>query len=202
MSRDPIEHHPAREKWNKRFAEGGFEAFPEEPAEWLVEHQELLRSVAPGRALDVACGNGRNALYLTQHGFEVDAVDISDFAIDRLRAAAAERKLPISPTLANLEDGSLPTDEYEVIVNIDYLERKLFGSLKRALKPGGLVFFETVAQAHIDELGERFNPQFVLGRNELLEAFSDLFICHYWEGVACRRGGGRGVASLVARQPA
>lgn len=128
-------------------------------------------------------------------------MDISDFAIDRLRGAAAERRLPITPRLADLEEDSLPIAEYEVIVNINYLQRDLFGSLRRALKPGALLFFETVSQAHLDELDERFNPRYVLGRNELLDAFSDLFICHYWEGAVRRGVAGRGVASLVARTP-
>jgi tellurite methyltransferase len=200
VSRASIEPHPARERWNKRFAEGGFEPFPDDPAEWLVEHRELLRSAAPGRALDVACGNGRNALYLARQGFDVEAVDISDYAIDRLRAAAAERALPITPRRADLEDDPLPVGQYELIVNVNYLQRDLFGPLGRALKPGGLLFFETVSQAHLEEAGGCFNPRYALGPNELLQAFSELFVCHYREGVVRRRGTERGVASLVARR--
>jgi SAM-dependent methyltransferase len=131
----------------------------------------------------------------------VDAVDISDFAIERLRAAAAERDLPIAPKVMDLEKGPLPAAAYEVVVNVNYLQRDLFDSLARALRPGGLLVFETVAQAHLDEFGREFNPAYVLARNELLRAFPDLFVVHYREGVAKRGGGRRGVASLVAQRP-
>ena len=201
MSRASIAPHPARAKWNKRYAEAGFEPFPDDPAEWLTEHDSLLRTLAPGRALDVACGNGRNALHLARLGFEVDAVDISDFAIERLRAAAAERDLPITPKLMDLEDDHLPADRYDVAVNFNYLQRDLFDPLARTLRPGGLLIFETVAQAHLDELGEDFRQDYVLAPNELLRAFPGLLVRHYREGVVRRGGAERGVASLIAQRP-
>jgi SAM-dependent methyltransferase len=173
----------------------------DEPSEWLTEHDPLLRALAPGRALDVACGSGRNALHLARLGFEVDAVDISAVAIEHLRTAAAEYDLPIVPKVMDLEDDPLPVAAYEVVVNFNYLQRDLFDSLARALRPGGLLVFETVAQAHIDELGREFNPDYVLARNELLRAFPDLFVLHYREGVVRRGSGERGVASLVAERP-
>ena len=76
-----------RERWNERYADGGLEPFPDAPAEWLVAHEALLPG--GGRALDVACGDGRNAVYLAQLGYMVDAIDVSDVAIGALRAAAS-----------------------------------------------------------------------------------------------------------------
>ena len=52
----------ARDRWNERYAQADRAWLPETPAEWLVEHEALL--TGSGRALDIACGDGRNALYL------------------------------------------------------------------------------------------------------------------------------------------
>ncbi|MBW3551355.1 MAG: methyltransferase domain-containing protein [Proteobacteria bacterium] len=92
----------ARDRWNERYAQGGRQWMPETPSEWLVDHAELL--IGGGRALDVACGDGRNALYLAHLGYTVDAIDVSDVAIAALRAATASRGLTmtIEPRVAGV----------------------------------------------------------------------------------------------------
>jgi tellurite methyltransferase len=189
----------ARERWNERRSLSRFEPFPDAPAEWLVAHGSLLGSA--GRALDVACGDGRNALHLARLGFEVDAVDVSDVAIDALLAAAPERAPGVHPRVVDLEREPLPEAAYDVVVNFNYHQRDLFPALERALRPGGWLLFETLARAHIDELGKRINPAYVLGDNELLHAFPGLRVRRYREGVVARDCGPRGVASLVAQRP-
>jgi tellurite methyltransferase len=189
----------ARERWNERRSQGGFEPFPDSPAQWLVDNGALLG--AGGRALDVACGDGRNALHLARLGFEVDAVDVSDVAIDALRAAAPERAPAVRPRVLDLEREPLPFDAYDVVLNFNYLQRGLFAALERALRPGGWLVFETLGRAHIDELGKRINPAYVLDDNELLRAFPGLRVRRYREGVVARACGPRGVASLVAQRP-
>jgi tellurite methyltransferase len=195
----------ARENWNRRYSEQEFEPFPDRPSEWLVENRELIERVGrsghrPRLALDVACGSGRNARYLAELGFAVDAVDVSDVAVAALRAAADERGLAVDARRIDLETEPLPVGRYDVIVQLNYLQRDLFGALERALTPGGILLVETVARAHVDELGNRFDPRFVLADNELLHAFPDLLVRHYREGVAERAGKPRGVASLVAER--
>ena len=189
----------ARERWNERRSENGFEPFPDAPSEWLVEHGSLLGG--GGRALDIACGDGRNALYLARLGFEVDAVDVSDVTIDALRAAAPERAPAVHPRVVDLEREPLPEGEYDVVVSFNYLQRDLFGALERALRPGGWLVVETFSRAHIDELGKRMNPAYVLDDNELLRSFPGLRVRRYREEVVERAGGASGVASLVARRP-
>ena len=194
----------ARERWNSRYAGDAFEPFPPTPAEWLVEHRALLRervaqAGAPA-ALDVACGDGRNARLLAELGFAVEAVDVSDVAVAALRAAAAERGLAVQARVLDLERDRLPAGAFDVVICLNYLQRDLFGALAAALRPGGLLLAETFAQAHIEELGRSFNPAYVLDPNELLHAFGDLFVRHYREGVAERRGEPRGVASIVAQR--
>jgi tellurite methyltransferase len=190
----------ARERWNERYSAATFEPFPDAPAAWLVEHASLLRG--GGRALDVACGDGRNARYLASLGYAVDAVDVSDVAIDALRAAAPERAPGVRARLLDLGSEPLPEDEYDVVACFFYLQRDLFAALERAMRPGGWLLFETFARAHVDELGNRMNPDYVLGDNELLHAFPRLRVAHYSEGIVERRYGPRGVASLAAQRPA
>jgi len=237
----------AREKWNRRYTEKGLRPFPDRPAEWLVENRSYLienRSSLVGsagrRALDVACGDGRNALYLAQLGFDVVAVDVSDVAVTSLRAAAADRGLDESRPLGDsrkrraarrgaidenrplgdsrkrraarrgaidarqvdLEHEPLPAERFDVIVQLNYLQRDLFGPLARALTVGGILLVETVTRAHVEELGNDFDPRFVLDYNELLQSFPDLHILHYREGLADRSGRPRAVASLVAERRA
>ena len=85
---------------------------------------------------------------------------------------------------------------------MNFLERDLFGPLHDALAPGGLLFYETLALAHVEQLGHSFNPDYLLGHGELLRAFGDLEVIAHQEGVVQRSGGPRGVGSLVARRPA
>jgi SAM-dependent methyltransferase len=191
----PDEPEPARERWNRRYTEKGLTPFPERPSPWLAENRALLSG---RRALDVACGDGRNALFLAQLGFAVDAVDVSDVAVAALRAAAHERGLSVDARRMDLEVEPLPEGRYDVVVQINYLQRNLFGALERTLTPGGVLVVETVTRAHVEELGNRFDPRFVLDDNELLRSFPTLLVRHYREGVAERSGRPRGVASLVA----
>ncbi|MDQ6805212.1 MAG: class I SAM-dependent methyltransferase [Actinomycetota bacterium] len=188
----------ARERWNRRYSERELNPFPDRPSEWLVENRELLTGPAGRRALDVACGAGRNARYLAELGFTVDAVDVSDVLVAALRAAAGERGLAVEARQMDLEVEPLPVARYDIVVQFNFLQRDLFVPLARALTPGGILLVETVTRAHLEELGNRFDPRFVLGDNELLRAFPDLLVRHYREGVIESTGKPRGVASLAA----
>ncbi|CAN5230509.1 methyltransferase domain-containing protein [soil metagenome] len=188
----------AGERWNARYTQD-FQPFPDAPAPWLVAHRALL--TGGGRALDVACGDGRNARYLAQHGYTVDAIDASDVAIEALRAAAQERGLAIRPLVVDLEHEPPPPGPYDVVVTMNFLQRDLLGPLQDALAPGGLLFYETFGQAHVNELGRSFNPAYLLENGELLRAFGALELVEHFEGVAERSGGPRGIGAIVARRP-
>jgi SAM-dependent methyltransferase len=192
----------ARERWNERYGDGSLDALPEAPAEWLVAHRDLLPG--GGRALDVACGDGRNALYLAQLGYMVDAIDVSDVAIGALRTAVQERGLAmtIAPRVVDLDREPLPAGPYDVIVMLNYLQRDLFSALAGALAAGGLLLCETFGRAHVDELGRSFNEDYLLDDGELLRAFSQLDVIDHHEGVATRSGALRGVGGIVARRRA
>ena len=187
----------AGERWNERYTQG-FEPFPDAPAAWLVAHRDLL--TGGGRALDVACGDGRNARYLAELGYTVDAIDASDVAVDALRGAATERGLDVTPSVVDLEREPLPPGPYDVIVTMNFLQRDLFDAMQDALAPGGLLLYETLGQAHVAELGRSFNPAYLLEDGELPRALHRLAVVDHFEGVAERSGGPRGVGAIVARR--
>ena len=107
---------------------------------------------------------------------------------------------PFARSSLDLEHEPLPAGDYDIVVCMSYLQRDLFGALQRALRPGGVLLYETFSRAHVEELGKSFNPAYVLDRNELLHAFDELHVRHYREGIAERGGDARGVASLVAQR--
>ncbi len=182
---------PARETWNARYRERGTEPGP--PSEWLVRNAELL---AGTRALDLACGTGRNSLFLAARGFAVDALDISEVAIQALQGTPGVRA-----RVANLEREPLPRDAYDVIVLINYLQRDLFAPVAAALAPRGIVIAETVTRAHADELGRTFDRRFLLEPGELRRAFPGLRVRRCEEGLVQRAGRPRAVASIVVQRP-
>ncbi len=200
--------HPDRERWNRRYRESGpgSGAFPTAPAEWLTSHEELLSAQPKGRALDVACGNGRNAVYLARLGFEVDALDISEVAIEWLGEKVRREDLPVHKRWSDLADETLSPESYQVVVNVNYLERKILPALAAALVPGGLLFFQSFTRDHIDVLGRDLDPLFTFATNELLRSFLDLRILEYRDEIIHLNPDSprspRAVARLVARKEA
>jgi tellurite methyltransferase len=184
-----------RRYWNERHANA---IFSDEPAPWLVEHRQLIETQPRGRALDIACGGGRNALFLAELGFEVDALDISDVAIEHVRRLAAGRGLPIAAARADLAvTRDFPRPSYQIVIDFFYRERALFGPIADALAPAGLLFFQTFVGSRPDGA---FGPRFGLEPGELRAAFARLEILHYDEvEIGDAERGRRTVARLAAR---
>lgn len=185
-------------KWNARHAaaSGG-----DEPVAVLKDYAYLLP--ATGRALDLACGRGRNALFLAQQGLQVDAWDIAEVAIEQLAAIAQEQQLPITAEVRDVVEQPLPGETYDVVLVSYFLERELARPLIQALKPNGLLFYQTFSRARVDDTGPG-NPAFRLAPNELLQLFAPLqvLVYHDEDVVGDTRRGVRNVAQLVARKPA
>jgi SAM-dependent methyltransferase len=165
------------------------------PASWLVEHADLIpRS---GDALDVACGSGRHALWLAERGLRTLAVDRNADAVRSLNDEAARRRLPLRAEVRDIEDGAIPftPSSHDVIVVVHYLHRPLFQSLIDALRPGGVLVYETFTTAQAAR-GKPTNPDYLLKPGELPELVRPLEI------LASREGDydGRMVASVIARR--
>ncbi|MPZ76094.1 MAG: methyltransferase domain-containing protein, partial [Deltaproteobacteria bacterium] len=120
--------------------------------------------IPPGLALDMATGNGRNALFLAERGFTVIGIDVSSIALEEARRRAAEKFLQITWRRADLEQMQLPHEAYDLIVNFNYLQRSLIPHIKKSLKVGGHVIFETFL---IDQqaIGHPKNPAYLLQHN-------------------------------------
>jgi 2-polyprenyl-3-methyl-5-hydroxy-6-metoxy-1,4-benzoquinol methylase len=159
-----------------------------------VAHAALLpRS---GVALDVACGRGRNAFWLASHGLSVHAVDRDESAVSHVRAVASAAGLTIDARVQDLEvlAPDLGQARYDTIVAVHYLHRPLFPHLIAALRPGGLLVYETFTQAQVRR-GKPKNPAFLLEPGELRALTAGLAILAWREG----EFGGRDVASIVCR---
>jgi tellurite methyltransferase len=150
----------------------------------------------PGRALDLACGTGRNALWLAQHRWNVTAVDGSATAVEILRSRARGAGVRIDAQIADLEDSgfAIEPDCYELIAMCYYFQRNLIEPCKRGLVPGG----DMVAIALLMEPGKE-NSTFRLQPGELRGYFTNWDILRYREGTDVWQ---HKVAELVARRPA
>ena len=184
-----------RERWDARYAERAQQPYPP-PDDWLTEHRELLAGRGR-RALDLACGWGQNALWLAEQGYEVDAVDISGVALARGREEAARRGLRVRFIQADLDDYRLPVAAYDLIVVFYYLERRLIPDLRAALRPGGLLVYETFNQA-IRTLRPEIQPRYLLEAGELQRLFAGWEMLDHHDG----RPGKEMASGIVARRPA
>lgn len=194
--------HPDALRWNEKYNKRGPENFGITPASWLFRHQAMLRDLAPGKALDIACGNGKNSFFLAEMGFDVDAVDISDVALDWVKAQAANKDFSIHTHQIDLTKAEFPSSDYHVIANMNFLERSLFKSIVEALAPGGIVCFETMYRDETEVLGSQMNPDYLLDYGELLTVFRELRIVAYEERIQTinDRGRQKALASIVARK--
>lgn len=178
-----------RDKWDARYREGAYRDRTR-PSALLTEHvPEILATqravageTAPLRALDLACGAGRNALYLAGLGYQVDALDISAEALDRAERAAQDRGLQVSWMVHDLDQG-LPRrlPDYDLVVVIRYLDVSLVTAAADRLRPGGSLICEAHLMSDEPVIGPR-DPNFRARPGELRAAVAGLDIAEYWEG--------------------
>lgn len=165
-----------RASWEERHR--GAEAAEPEP--FLIEMLPLLPR---GLALDVAAGTGRNSIALARASLTVVAADFSANAMHTLHQFARSNGLPIVPVIADLEYGfPFRPRSFDVVVNISFLDRALVPQLKKTLRSGGVLLFDTFL---IDQaaLGHPRDPRFLLQHNELREMLGDMDLLRYREGI-------------------
>ena len=160
-----------RIKWNKKYRT---ESYPTEVASVVKQFYHL----APGKkALDIAAGNGRNAVFLSQKGFSVDAVDISEVGLIEFTS----RFPNINAICADLDQFEIASGHYDLILNVKFLNRRLFPYIQEGLKPGGVVIFHTLLGSKSDERTPEHCRDYLLRTNELLHAFLAMKIIYYCE---------------------
>jgi tellurite methyltransferase len=194
-------------EWDERHREAAQNS-PAEPASIVSEWLPLFPD---GPALDLACGTGRNTVLLGERRHWVTAVDWSGTALDILENRARKAKIHLSRAdaadmgesrargirliQANLEEIKLPEAAFSLVLCLQYLQRSLFFQMGRALRPGGMVLFETFTRAQLNYSGGPRNPAHLLEAGELRTAFPELHLLFYRELNA-----GQGIASLVAQK--
>ena len=197
-----------REKWNARYR-GTPCACLAEPNALLVEwlpRVELELEPGSRTAVDVACGQGRHVLYLARRGWTVDAMDISEVALEQIAAAATAEGLSVTchqrdfEPPAPLAASPFEPDRYDLAVMMRYTNLPLLPYIAAALRPGGYLVTEVYLKSDRADAGPR-NPDYRVTSGALREAAAGLETIAYLEGVATdREGRSTPLAQLVARR--
>jgi tellurite methyltransferase len=171
-------------------------SYDQNPAPLLMKFSTLLPR---GRALDIAMGEGRNALYLASQGFQVEGLDNNSQAVSKCQELAQARQLSITAKVVNLEAYHLETQLYDLVICFYYLQRSLIPQIKGALKSGGAAVYETFLIDNHLQYGHPRHREYCFDHNELLGFFRDFRILFYNEGPLAE--GQTFVAQIVAQKP-
>jgi SAM-dependent methyltransferase len=167
-------HHPdERALWNEKFRSGSHASMEPDPflvAAYRDYVEPLFGDLAGGRALDLAGGAGRHAMFLAERGWDAALLDVSDVGIERARREAKTRGVPIHLRNQDAKSAELGNEKFDLIVVFFFLEREIFPAIRRALKPGGILIYKTYTAEHPLLSGGKGprHPMHLLESNELL----------------------------------
>ncbi len=186
-----------KDKWEKHYSSSVNE-FPA-AIEVLTQNQYLLPR--QGRALDLACGRGANAICLAEYGLNVSAWDISSSALNALSLQAKIKSLNIDIDIRDVSAQPPEPETFDVIVVSHFLDRDLISQIKNAIKQNGLIFYQTFIKNKVKDVGPN-NPDYLLTENELLNFFNDWKIIFYREEgtIGDINAGFRNQAMLIAQK--
>ena len=162
--------------------------------------EQVIDAIPRGRALDLAAGAGREAVFLALNGFAVEAWDHDRDVLERARALAARHGVAIATAVRNLERRApdLPVGGHDLVTVFRFLHRPLLPHVARAVAPGGFLVYETFRRGQ-ERYGRPRPPRFLLDPGELRTAFPGLVVERYEE---VDPEGGPVMARLLARRPA
>ncbi|HIJ86732.1 MAG TPA: class I SAM-dependent methyltransferase [Desulfuromonadales bacterium] len=157
-----------RIKWNARYqSEDSF--LGEHPSPFLAREIERVKALVPGpKALDIACGEGRNSVFLARHGFRVTGLDISDTGLEKGKNRAQTMGLAVEFRRVDLDDYSIQ-GTFDLILNFNFLLRELIPFEVAALNPGGVLLYDTIMAS--DQLIQIHKPAYLLQPGELSRLF-------------------------------
>jgi tellurite methyltransferase len=181
-----------KDKWNSKYKDNEY-ITGKEPSDWLRTNICLLAK--NGKALDIAGGEGRNSVFAASNGYDVICLDISENGLRKAQALAQEKNTKITTVLVDLDSGALKENEYDLVLCFNFLDRNLFSGIRKTLKSGGLLFYETFTLDHLEH--SSFKKEWVLEANELLHEFSGFRILRYQEV----NQNSKAFASMVAQKP-
>ena len=192
------ESESTKARWNERYDRDMY-IYGKEPAAFLKQKMDRLKQ---GKALVLAMGEGRNAVYLAQNGFDVTGVDISEVAIEKCNKLAEERNTTVNAVVADLTDYDMGEAQFDLITKFYYYEPSIFPQIIDALKPGGMFILEQFSTDHLkyretSGFGPR-NPDYLIKPNELLEHFESLRVLYYEDTVVeLDEGMHKGTAAVI-----
>jgi len=180
-----------RNKWDQRYAEDSYQK--NNPVTFL---EDWLPRLPVGRALDVACGAGRNTLFLAQAGYRVDAIDISAVGLNKARDKAENLGLDINWIEHDLDQPYQFDTDYDLIVVMWYVNLALITKLCDCLAPDGYLLAEEHLITNQEVIGPQ-NPDFRVGPGALREAVSSLEVLLYEESIEPIPEGGQVASARV-----
>ena len=195
---DESESEATKARWDERYDRDMY-IYGKEPAAFL---KQKISGLKKGKALVLAMGEGRNAVYLAQNGFDVTGVDISEVAIEKCNKLAKERNTTVNAVIADLTDYDMGEAQFDLITKFYYYEPSIFPQIIDALKPGGMFILEQFSIDHLkyretSRFGPR-NPDYLIKPNELLEHFKSLRILYYEDTVVeLDEGMHKGTAAVI-----
>lgn len=184
-----------RRRWDAKYAARDVPA-QVEPDAWLAS---CAKGLPVGRALDLASGLGHNAVWLATRGWSVDAIDISPVGLQIAQQLAQRQAQHVGWIAADLEQFELPVSAYDLIAVFRFLDRvRLPAMIEAALKPGGILVYETFTQRHFERFPDSIRRRsFLLEAGELPRLFGSLNTVNYQELDSPQHS----VAQLAARKP-
>jgi tellurite methyltransferase len=196
-SSEPLPN-PDADRWNARYSQEREFWLERDPKQLLIDHDSLLPK--SGLALDAASGVAINGLYLARRGLHVIALDISEYALQLARERSQQiESLPLDAAVVDLSVNPwLPPKRFDVILNFHFIERAILPVYDSALKPGGVIFFESFVK--MDNNPD--NPVYYLEPGELLKFYQHYETIFYKEirQSPSSRHPERGLAQMVARK--
>lgn len=204
IAQDGSQPGSAGEQWDERFDKKMF-LYGKEPVDFLKAQIDRLPK---GRALLLASGEGRNAVYLASQGYDVTAMDPSKVGLEKAQALAAERGVSIRTEVGDLNDNyDMGEEQYDLITDFYYHDVSMFPDVMRALKPGGMFILQNFSldQLETNRFGPK-NPDYLVKPNELLDKFPGHRIIHYEDTIVkldegMHQGPGAVVRMIVVKEP-
>ena len=175
-----------RNKWDQRYREGAY-ATRDYPSEFLKQRLPHLKR---GKALDLACGAGRNSIFLAQNGFFVDAVDVSSVGLEKARKRAETLGVSINWLNQDLLDGwKLPSESYSLIIMFRFVALELLPVLPEILERGGSLIIEEHLQWKGEAVSGLTNENFRVPPGELARIVDGLKVVYEYEGLVTEPDG-------------